>query len=229
MTHSEQGSLIGYCDKAPKLMQTLLWETVVEFSSVSGSLLVNKSVKMDEPAQKKRLCSYNKEWEAKSDASNKGNRKMFPVCVRYFSALDGVQSKLLDFYEDSDETANGIHQALIACLDTYGLNVKNITAYAADNANVNFGKHHSVYKLLGSANDGILKANCPAHVAHNACKYASDKELMQHRTYKEQTPCHCELSLVLQGILPGSAEGQEDAGIGQEQQEISLEGVGLTG
>lgn len=31
-----------------------------------------------------------------TDASNKGNRKMFPVCVRYFSVSDGVQSKLLD-------------------------------------------------------------------------------------------------------------------------------------
>ena len=42
---------------------------------------------------------------------------MFPVCVRYFSVSDGVQSKLLDFYEDSDETANGIHQALMTCLE----------------------------------------------------------------------------------------------------------------
>ncbi|KAK0135426.1 hypothetical protein N1851_028718 [Merluccius polli] len=110
-----------------------------------------------------------------SDASNKGNRKMFPVCVRYFSVSDGVQSKLLDFYEDSDETANGIHQALMTCLEKYELDIRNITAYSADNANVNYGKHHSVYKLLSSANDAILKANCPAHIAHNACKHASDQ------------------------------------------------------
>ena len=32
-----------------------------------------------------------------SDASNEGNRKMFPVCVRYFSVSDGVSCKLLDF------------------------------------------------------------------------------------------------------------------------------------
>ena len=51
-----------------------------------------------------------------SDASNKGNRKMFSVCVRYFSVSDGVQCKLLDFYEGSDETTNGIHP-LYFCLN----------------------------------------------------------------------------------------------------------------
>ncbi|XP_078257165.1 uncharacterized protein LOC144594484 [Rhinoraja longicauda] len=110
-----------------------------------------------------------------TDASNKGDRKMFPVCVRYFSASDGVQCKLLDFYEDSDETANGIHQALMCCLEKYELDIRHVTAYAADNANVNFGKHHSVYQLLSSANNRILKANCPAHIAHNACKHACDQ------------------------------------------------------
>lgn len=110
-----------------------------------------------------------------TDASNKGNRKMFPVCVRYFSVSDGVQCKLLDFYEDNDETANGIHRALMNCLKMYELDIKHITAYAADNANVNFGKHHSVYQLLSSANSRILKANCPAHIAHNTCKHACDQ------------------------------------------------------
>lgn len=42
-----------------------------------------------------------------------GNRKMFPVCVRYFSVSDEVWCKLLDFYENKNETANGIHQALM--------------------------------------------------------------------------------------------------------------------
>ena len=73
---------------------------------------------------------------------------MFPVCVRYFSVFDCVQSKLLDFYEDSDETANGIHQALMTCLENYELNIRNITAYAADNVNVNYGKYHSVCHRL---------------------------------------------------------------------------------
>uniref|UniRef100_A0A8C6LFC2 Uncharacterized protein n=1 Tax=Nothobranchius furzeri TaxID=105023 RepID=A0A8C6LFC2_NOTFU len=110
-----------------------------------------------------------------TDASNKGNRKMFPVCVRYFSASEGVQCKLLDFYEDCDETANGIHQALMNSLKKSDLDIGHISAYSTDNANVNFGKHHSVYSLFSSDNDRILKANCPAHIAHNTCKHACDQ------------------------------------------------------
>lgn len=79
----------------------------------------------------------------------------------------------IDFFEDSDETANGIHQALMTCLENYKLDIRNVIAYVADNVNVNYGKHHSVYKL-NSANEGILKANCLAHIAHNTCKHASD-------------------------------------------------------
>lgn len=103
-----------------------------------------------------------------TDASNKGNRKIFLACVRYFSAVDGVQSKLLDFYEDSNETANGIHKALMTCIEVYELNVQNSTAYPC-------GRNHSVYKLFCCANEHILKANCPAHIAHNACKHACDQ------------------------------------------------------
>lgn len=43
-------------------------------------------------------------------------------------------------------------------------------------ANINYGKHHSVYKLLSSATEGILKATCPAHIAHSACKHASEEQ-----------------------------------------------------
>ncbi len=49
---------------------------------------------------------------------------MFPVCVRYFSVSDGVQCKLLDFYEDCDETADGIRQALMNCLEKYELDIR---------------------------------------------------------------------------------------------------------
>ena len=120
-------------------------------------------------------CAAPVYFSVATDASNKGNRKMFPVCLRYFNQDDGVQSKLLDFYEDSDESASGIHNAIIECLTKYELKTACITSYAADNANVNYGKHHSVYQLLQSDNSHILRANCPAHVAHNACKHACDQ------------------------------------------------------
>uniref|UniRef100_H2ZT52 DUF4371 domain-containing protein n=1 Tax=Latimeria chalumnae TaxID=7897 RepID=H2ZT52_LATCH len=110
-----------------------------------------------------------------TDASNKGNRKMFPMCLQYFTISDGVQGKLLDFYEDSDESTSGIHRVVKNCLEKHQLNVNCIIVYSADNANVNYGKHDVVYQLLCAENDCILKANCPAHVAHNTCKHASDQ------------------------------------------------------
>lgn len=35
-----------------------------------------------------------------TDASNKGNRKMFPLAVQFFTAESGVMNKLIDFVEN---------------------------------------------------------------------------------------------------------------------------------
>ena len=101
--------------------------------------------------------------------------KCFQCVWDIFLCLMEWAASYLTFYEDSDETANGIHQAQMSCLKKYELDIKHITAYAADNANVNFGKCHSVSQLLSSADSHILKANCPAHIAHNTCKHACDQ------------------------------------------------------
>jgi len=107
-----------------------------------------------------------------TDASNHGNRKMFPVAVRYFNCVEGVQNKLIDFYEDSDETAAAVSQKLIDVITKHGLHIQNVSAYTADNASVNYGKNKSVYKMLTNQNPSIMKANCNCHVIHNAARYA---------------------------------------------------------
>lgn len=38
-----------------------------------------------------------------TDASNQGNRKMFPFAVQFFSPECGVTNKMLDFIENADE------------------------------------------------------------------------------------------------------------------------------
>jgi hypothetical protein len=59
-------------------------------------------------------------------------------------------------------------------LRLFTLNPKYISAYTAHNANVNFGKYHSVFQLLRASNADIVKANCAKHILHNAMKYACD-------------------------------------------------------
>ena len=51
-------------------------------------------------------------------------------------------------------------------MEKYKLDIRHIPSYAADDANVNFGKHDSVYQLLSSANNHIRNANCTAYIAH---------------------------------------------------------------
>jgi hypothetical protein len=46
-------------------------------------------------------CSY---FSISIDASNKGSQKMYPIFVQYFHIKKGIQNKLMDFYEDPDES-----------------------------------------------------------------------------------------------------------------------------
>ena len=107
-----------------------------------------------------------------TDASNKGTIKCFPIVLRYFHFEEGVQHALLDFYSDSNETSEAITNQLLAKLEMSGLDVQKMSAYAADNASVNYGKHNSVYQKLKLAQNDVLAANCLAHILHNATRYA---------------------------------------------------------
>ena len=73
-----------------------------------------------------------------SDASNHGTTKLFPLSVRYWTPDLGVQTKVLDFYDDSDETSAAIHNQIVTKLEENGLRLDMISAYSADNASVNY-------------------------------------------------------------------------------------------
>jgi hypothetical protein len=109
-----------------------------------------------------------------SDASNKGNTKLFPVVLRYFDPNVGVMTRLLDFYKDSDETATAISERILDVVQKNNLNMHMVSAYSADNASINFGKHNGVYKKLCASNEHILPAGYPAHILHNTAKKACD-------------------------------------------------------
>ncbi|CAH0562981.1 unnamed protein product [Brassicogethes aeneus] len=107
-----------------------------------------------------------------TDSSNKGNLKMFPVTVQWFSLKDGLKQGLLDFYQDPAETSEAIKTHLCKVLQENGFSWASVSSLSADNASVNYGIHNSVFQKLKIENPNILKANCKCHILHNCNKYA---------------------------------------------------------
>lgn len=108
-----------------------------------------------------------------TDASNKGNRKFFPVVIQYFSPRNGISHKVLDFYVDSFEDSRSIMEKLCQVLEKAQLPWNRVTAYGADNASVNYGVNNSVYqKLKAEVNNDIIAAHCNDHILHNCAKNA---------------------------------------------------------
>ncbi|XP_047201966.1 uncharacterized protein LOC124855884 [Girardinichthys multiradiatus] len=110
-----------------------------------------------------------------TDASNKGNWKMFPLAVQFFTSENGVVNKVIDFVENPDESAEGIVKMIQSSLENVGLSLDHVSAFSADNTNVNYGIHNSVFTKLRDANSEILCGNCHAHIIHNTMKKALDK------------------------------------------------------
>lgn len=109
-----------------------------------------------------------------TDASNKGNQKMFPVAIRFFDLKAGTSTFILDFYEDHNETSEAIANKLLQILKANKLSDNKLVSYGADNAAVNYGKHKSVFVHLKNAtkNTGIIPGHCSAHIIHNTAKQA---------------------------------------------------------
>ena len=107
-----------------------------------------------------------------TNASNHKNMKMFPVSVQYFSLEHGTVTYIIDFFENADESADEMFTCLKNTMDNLQLDWKRVSCLSADNANCNFGEKHSLYINVRTLNDGIIKANCSAHIVHNTLKFA---------------------------------------------------------
>ena len=60
-------------------------------------------------------CGYDGKpvyFSISSDASNRRNRKMFPVIANYFLPGTGKKTVLIDFFEDHEENAAAVHAHL---------------------------------------------------------------------------------------------------------------------
>ncbi|KAM3617936.1 uncharacterized protein V6R79_012893 [Siganus canaliculatus] len=82
---------------------------------------------------------------------------------------------MLDFIENPDESAAGIVALLEQSLDKFGLSLEQVTAFSADNTNVNYGIHNSVFTNLKEKHKDLLQGNCHAHIVHNTVMHALDK------------------------------------------------------
>ncbi|CAF0813884.1 unnamed protein product [Rotaria sordida] len=111
------------------------------------------------------------------DVSNKGNIKTYPFTVQYFSDI-GVKRGILQFVDDPRESASDVFNNAMKVIENYQLDIRNLTSIGADNANVNFGEHHSVFKLFKDLCPCLVKGNCYAHVLHNGVKHAHDDLLI---------------------------------------------------
>lgn len=83
-----------------------------------------------------------------TDVSNKGNTKMFPLCLRFFNPRKEIENHLLDFYEDVNVASMAIYEQIKPILIRHNLPLSRISSYSAYNAVVNYGVRNSVYVHL---------------------------------------------------------------------------------
>ncbi|GFQ98893.1 uncharacterized protein TNCT_430231 [Trichonephila clavata] len=114
-----------------------------------------------------------------NDASNHGNKKIYPIVVRFFQPYVGVQVKILDLQDQPGETSDINVNYLNQVLKDNNLTSK-VVAFCGDNANVDFGgaarrgTNNVLTKLQSSLKKPLIDIGCGAHVIHNAIKSAAD-------------------------------------------------------
>ena len=118
----------------------------------------------------KYLTENNLKYSISNDASNKCDKKMFPLSIQYFHVENAMTNFILDFCESAEENSEKIYKEITERLANNGLKINNLVAFGADNASINYGVHQSVYVNLTYENDSIIKANCLCHVIHNCAK-----------------------------------------------------------
>lgn len=78
----------------------------------------------------------------------------------------------MDFYENSNESADGMFEAIKNSLDQYQLSFQYVSALSADNTNANFGVNYSLFTNIRDLVPGVIKGNCHADIVHNCMKHA---------------------------------------------------------
>ncbi|KAL4091311.1 hypothetical protein QTP88_026014 [Uroleucon formosanum] len=114
-----------------------------------------------------------------TDASNHGNIKLFPLLVRLFDPLNGIQIKILNVESQPGETSDIIINYIVKTIDDNNIRNK-VAAFCGDNTNCNFGgvsrrgTNNVFHKLQGKLGKQLIGVGCAAHIIHNAIQTAAD-------------------------------------------------------
>lgn len=136
--------------------------------------------------------SNNHPFSIATNTANCGNIGTFPIIVRYYQHNGGgVKNKILTYFTPlSSETFQDIYLAIIKELEGIGLNIKNVTAFAADNTAINFKHNESVFSELVKLNGNLLPMNCLRRSIQNAFQLAQkflkfDIEMIVYKCFNE--------------------------------------------
>lgn len=88
--------------------------------------------------------------------------KSLAVVIRYFCGKR-VRDRFLDLVEVTDETADGLHTALIECLKKNDIPLDLMIGFAADNANVMMGDKGGVKAKLQASLPNLFVMGCVCH------------------------------------------------------------------
>ena len=63
----------------------------------------------------------------------------------------------------------------VLCCNCSNCGFDEVTAFSADNTNVNYGIQNSVFTNLKNKQKDLLQGNCHAHIVHNTVKHVVDQ------------------------------------------------------
>ena len=117
-----------------------------------------------------------------TDGSNHNELKLFPIIIQYFDwRKGGLQSKLIEFTNKANETADTIATYVKDTLEKRML-LKKCVAFTGDNCNTMFGglrrneQGNNVFaKLKKMLNPSLIGVGCSAHVLNNCIHHGAER------------------------------------------------------
>jgi hypothetical protein len=98
---------------------------------------------------------------------------MLPIVVQFFSRF-GIRRGILDFIEQSEESADAVFKNIKYVLEAHQLKVEQLASLGSDNTNVNVGEYHSIFSLFEELSPGLVKGkndSCKKFVSKTSLIY----------------------------------------------------------